>query len=83
MKRRPVDEDNGFGEHGGYMNAKINKLEEQFSTLQKEVQKSNLFEGERASDSYRDSLFHIAKLNYIFRIRHIDLCQWPHKPVGR
>jgi hypothetical protein len=45
MKRRPVLEDNGFEEHGGYMTAKINKLEEQFSTLQREVKKSNLFEG--------------------------------------
>ncbi|KAG5680848.1 hypothetical protein PVAND_010329 [Polypedilum vanderplanki] len=45
MKRRPVDEDNGFAEHGGYMSAKINKLEEQFSILQKDIKKSNLFEG--------------------------------------
>lgn len=47
MKRRPpVDEDNGFAEHGGYMSAKISKLEEQFTTIQAACkQKSNIFEG--------------------------------------
>lgn len=47
MKRRPVqEEDNGFGEHGGYMAAKITKLEEQFSTIQSACSvKSKLFEG--------------------------------------
>lgn len=35
MKRQPVlDEDNGFAEHGGYMAAKVTKLEEQFTTIQ-------------------------------------------------
>jgi DNA repair protein REV1 len=46
-KRKPKhDDDNGFAEHGGYMTAKIAKLEEQFSTIQAAVkQKSNIFEG--------------------------------------
>jgi hypothetical protein len=37
--------ENGFGDHGGYMAAKIHKLEEQFTVLQKEFQRSSLFEG--------------------------------------
>lgn len=46
MKRRkPVDEDNGFADHGGYMSAKVSKLEEQFSTIQAACrQKSKIFE---------------------------------------
>lgn len=47
MKKKPVNNDNGFEEHGGYMAAKINKLEDQFSLLQKQMQKSNLFEGKK------------------------------------
>lgn len=47
MKRRPpIDDDNGFHEHGGYMAAKISKLEEQFTTIQAACQKkSKIFEG--------------------------------------
>lgn len=45
MKKRQGIEDNGFAEHGGYMAAKINKLEDQFSLLQKQMLKSNIFEG--------------------------------------
>ena len=47
MKRRPVlDPDNGFASHGGYMAAKITKLEEQFNTIQSSCAvKSKLFEG--------------------------------------
>lgn len=47
MKRKPRrDDDNGFAEHGGYMGAKITKLEEQFNTIQAAVkQKSKIFEG--------------------------------------
>lgn len=47
MKRRPpLHAENGFSEHGGYMSAKISKLEEQFTTIQAVCkQKSNIFEG--------------------------------------
>ncbi|CRL04716.1 CLUMA_CG017776, isoform A [Clunio marinus] len=47
MKRRPpLDDDNGFAQHGGYMSAKITKLEEQFNTIQSACrQKSKIFEG--------------------------------------
>lgn len=47
MKRRPpIDEENGFAEHGGYMSAKISKLEEQFTTIQAACKsKSKIFEG--------------------------------------
>ena len=46
MKKKPVDDgENGFHEHGGYMAAKINKLEDQFAVLQKQLQKTKLFEG--------------------------------------
>lgn len=53
MKRKnkppPSDDDNGFGEMGGYMAAKIAKLEEQFIQQQANqnpnLQKSNLFNG--------------------------------------
>ena len=45
-KRQQVDDDNGFAEHGGYMAAKVTKLEEQFSTIQNACKKkSNIFEG--------------------------------------
>lgn len=44
-KKKPVPDDNAFVEHGGYMAVKIQKLEDQFSELQKIFQKSNLFEG--------------------------------------
>lgn len=44
-KKKPIPDDNAFTEHGGYMAVKIQKLEDQFSVLQKEFQKSNLFEG--------------------------------------
>lgn len=47
MKRKPVLEaDNGFADHGGYMAAKITKLEEQFHSMQSVcAEKSKLFEG--------------------------------------
>lgn len=48
-KRKPeaADEDNGFAEFGGYMEAKIAKLEEQYLEQSKStvLRKSNLFEG--------------------------------------
>jgi hypothetical protein len=49
MKRKQnPDAYNGFGDHGGYMNAKITKLEEQFSSLQNSLmKKSNIFEGKK------------------------------------
>lgn len=35
MKRRPpIDDDNGFADHGGYMSAKVSKLEEQYIAIQ-------------------------------------------------
>ena len=37
MKRRPPiddDNDNGFADHGGYMSAKVSKLEEQYLAIQ-------------------------------------------------
>jgi DNA repair protein REV1 len=46
MKRNLKLEENLFDkEFGGYMNAKITKLEEQFSSLQKDFQKTELFKG--------------------------------------
>lgn len=50
MKRKikPPDDDNGFGEMGGYMAAKISKLEDQFrqqANKKIDLQKSNLFNG--------------------------------------
>lgn len=49
MKRRKEDkhdDDNGFGEFGGYMAAKIAKLEDQFKKgASRNTLKSNLFEG--------------------------------------
>jgi DNA repair protein REV1 len=47
MKRKKqVDDDNGFADHGGYMAAKVTKLEEQFQTIKSNVkQKSKIFEG--------------------------------------
>lgn len=47
MKRRPpLDPENGFAQHGGYMVAKVTKLEEQFNSIQATVQqKSDLFKG--------------------------------------
>lgn len=47
MKRRaPLDPENGFGHHGGYMAAKVTKLEEQFNSIQAACkQKSELFKG--------------------------------------
>lgn len=47
-KHKPVDDDNGFGEWGGYMGAKISKLEEQFQSdvaRNSIYKKSNLFTG--------------------------------------
>lgn len=47
-KRKPVDDDNGFGEWGGYMGAKISKLEEQFASdvaRNSIYKKSDLFNG--------------------------------------
>ncbi|XP_059613609.1 DNA repair protein Rev1 isoform X2 [Phlebotomus argentipes] len=45
--RRTEDEDNGFAQFGGYMDAKISKLEQQFLDNAKHsgVQKSSLFSG--------------------------------------
>jgi hypothetical protein len=35
LKRQPRrDDDNGFADHGGYMTAKVSKLEEQFLSIQ-------------------------------------------------
>lgn len=47
MKRKPViDPDNGFADHGGYMSAKVTKLEDQFNFIQASCkQKSKIFEG--------------------------------------
>lgn len=45
MNRRKavLDDENGFAEHGGYMGAKISKLEEQFNTIQSNcLQKSKV-----------------------------------------
>lgn len=46
MKRKPVIEpDNGFADHGGYMSAKVTKLEDQFNFIQSACkQKSKIFE---------------------------------------
>lgn len=45
MKRKPVlDEDNGFASHGGYMNAKISKLEEQFTSIQSSCKQKSTVE---------------------------------------
>jgi hypothetical protein len=33
-RKQRKDDDNGFADHGGYMSAKVSKLEEQFLTIQ-------------------------------------------------
>lgn len=48
MKKVPKFEADGFEEHGGYMEVKINKLEDQFTSLQKQLQKTKIFEGKKA-----------------------------------
>lgn len=64
MKRRAQnDNENGFAEHGGYMAAKISKLEEQFSTLQNIIKKSNLFEGK-----YWKIFILFLEINYYLKI---------------
>ena len=47
MKKVPKFQADGFEEHGGYMQVKINKLEDQVLELQKHLQKTKIFEGER------------------------------------
>ncbi len=47
MKKRLPPDDNAFLEHGGYMAVKINKLEDQFQSLQQHLQKTNIFEGKK------------------------------------
>jgi hypothetical protein len=47
MKKRMPPDDNAFVEHGGYMAVKINKLEDQFATLQQHLLKTKIFEGKK------------------------------------
>lgn len=67
MKRKQVNNDNGFEEHGGYMAAKIQKLEDQFNELQRQMQKTNLFEGKLMARNCEITI-------NLFNLRRINIC---------
>lgn len=79
MKRKPVIEpDNGFADHGGYMAAKVTKLEDQFNFIQAACkQKSKIFVSTLILMTYRSKA-----ILFLFEGRNLNFREWPHKPVS-